>query len=231
MQHTEQVRLLERVPAGKLLDRLSQISQKSPKGLKLFNYYKEVPLSSTLELLYIFGDTLACRATPTQTNAIKNGRYSIIRSDQLEHDVYATAEYSQDTDEIILSDFAFVELLSEKRDSMRVKIGGLFQITVEAGADSFTARLVDLSLGGCALMIPDRELLQNFSYFHLNINFNLDGSPEPHRLRVLARLLRVENEQAPFRCILLFEHDLRSEDLVGRYIAQRQTEIIRELKS
>ena len=181
-------------------------------------------------MLYLFGDTLICRSNPTQTRALKVSHYTIIRSSKLEHDVYANAAYDAETDEITLSEFSYVELLPDRRNTLRVKIGGLFQVPVEAGTTTFTAKLKDLSLGGCALEVPDKALLGNFTYFYLNLSFPLQNQPVPQKLRVMARLLRYESNDKPCRCILLFEHDRRSEDLIGRYIAQRQAEIIRELK-
>ena len=230
MQYEEQLRLLDQGVPGEILEQLLNIGQDSANRLQLFNYYKEVPISSTSELLYVFGDTLTCRSNETQSRAIKASRYTIIRSPKLPHDVYAGAVFNADTNEIILSDFSYVEVLPDRRNTLRVKIGGLFQVQVEAGPDQFTAKLKDLSLGGCALEIPDKALLKTYTYFHLNFAFQLKNRPEPQKLRVLARLLRFESEGKPCRCILLFEHDRRSEDLVGTYIAQRQTEIIRELK-
>jgi len=101
---------------------------------------------------------------------------------------------------------------------------------MEAGTTSFMAKLKDLSLGGCALEVPDKALMGTFTYFYLTFSFDLKSPAEPQKLRIMPRLLRFEGSEKPCRCILLFEHDRRSEDLVGRYIAQRQAEIIRELK-
>jgi len=101
---------------------------------------------------------------------------------------------------------------------------------VEAGTATFTVKLKDLSLGGCAVEVPDKALLGAFTFFYLNFTFDLKNRHEPQKLRIMARLLRFESDDKPCRCILLFEHDRRSEDLIGMYIAQRQTEIIKELK-
>jgi len=230
MQYEDQLRLLERGEPGEILDLLSRLSQTKPHDLVFFNYYKEVPISSSAEVLYLFDDTLVCRSNPTQTRALKACHYTIIRSPRLVHDVYASATYDAETDEITLSEFSYVELLPDRRNTLRVKIGGLFQVPVEAGTTTFTAKLKDLSLGGCALEIPDKALLGNFTYFYLNLSFTLQGQSTPQKLRVMVRLLRFESNDRPWRCILLFEHDRRSEDLIGRYVAQRQAEIIRELK-
>lgn len=230
MQYEDQLRLLDRGEPGEILELLLRLSQNPSHDLQLFNYYKEVPISSAFEVLYLFGDTLACRSNPTQTRALKAARYTIIRSGQLSHAIYASTDYCEETDEITLSNFSFAEVLPDRRNTLRVKIGGLFQLVMEAGINSFTAKLKDLSLGGCAIEVPDKELLGSFTYFYLNFSFALKNRPEPQKLRVMARLLRFESDSKPWRCILLFEHDRRSEDLIGMYIAQRQAEIIRELK-
>lgn len=230
MQFEEQLRLLDRGAPGEILAKLLSISEAKGSGLQFFNYYKEVPIAAAVEVLYLFGDSLVCRSNQTQSRAIKASRYTIIRSSQLPHDIYAKAEYCAESDEITLSEFSFVEVLPDRRNALRVKIGGLFQITVEAGPDAFIAKLKDLSLGGCALEVTDKALLGNYTYFYLSFIFQLSNRSEPLKLRLMARLLRFESESGPCRCIMLFEHDLRSEDLIGRYIAQRQVEILRELK-
>ncbi len=230
MQYEEQLRLLERVEPQMILDRLMKVSQQGGGKLQFFNYYKEVPISAPAELLYVFGDTLACRTSETQSRAIKDCRYTILRSARLENKIYANAVYNEETDEIVLSDFALVDVMPDRRDALRVKISGFFEVEIEAGEDRFKARLTDLSLGGCAISVKDKALFGNFTYFYLNLSLSLENQSPPHDLRVMARLLRFENDTPPYRSILVFEHDRRSEDLIGRFVAQRQGEIIRELK-
>ena len=213
MQYEDQLRLLDRGVPGEILALLLKLSQNPSHDLKFFNYYKEVPISTATDVLYLFGDTLVCRSNPTQTRAIKASHYTIIRSGLLSHDVYASAEYCAETDEITLSDFSYVDVLPDRRNALRVKIGGLFQVPVDAGTSTFTAKLKDLSLGGCALEVPDKSLLGTFTYFYLNLTFDLKNRPEPQKLRIMARLLRFESDDKPCRCIMLFEHDRRK---IGR---------------
>lgn len=230
LQYEDQLRLLDRGKPGEILDLLLKFSQNGAYALHFFNYYKEVPISSAAEVLYVFGDSLVCRSNPTQTRALKTSHYTIIRIEQLSHAIYASTDYCEETDEIILSDFSYVDVLPDRRNTLRVKIGGLFLVQMEAGNSTFTAKLKDLSLGGCAVEVSDKALLGTFTYFYLNFSFDLKNRSEPQKLRVMARLLRFEGDSKPWRCIMLFEHDRRSEDLIGMYIAQRQAEIIRELK-
>lgn len=230
MQYEEQLRLLDRGEPGEILQQLLAVSQAGADTLQLFNYYKEVPIASTAQVLYLFGDSLVCRSNQCQSRALRASRYTIIRGEDLPHDVYASADYCEDADEITLSDFSYVEVLPDRRSSLRVKIGGLFLVEVEAGPARFRAKLKDLSLGGCALEVADKGQLGSYTYFYLNFSFPLQGRQETSSVRVLSRLLRFESAAAPCRCIMLFEHDRRSEDLVGMFVAQRQAEIIRELK-
>lgn len=230
VEFEDRLRLLEQPDQEMILDKLSNIAAQPGARLQFFNYYKEVPVLSKAEILYAFGETIVCKASETQVIAIKNSGYTIIRSPQMEHDLYADAEANTDTGEIVLSNFCYIEVLANSRESMRVKVGGLFRVVVEAGADSFDAKLRDISLGGALLEFASRELLGKFSYFYINFVFHLNNRPEPLELRVMARFLRFVNEGTPVKAIFLFEHDRRSEDQIGMFIAQRQAEILGELK-
>ncbi len=229
-QHEDYLRLTGRGEPGEIVNLLLQLSQQPRPDVQFFNYYKEVPVAAPAEFLYVFDDTLACRTSDLQSRAIVNSRYTVLRSPQLPQDIYATAIFNEGANEVVLSEFAYVEVLPDRRTTLRVKIGGLFMVTVEAGPNSFSAKLKDLSLGGCALEIPDKTLLGKFAYFYINISFDLKSRPQPLKLRIMARFLRFEGEEPPLRGIFLFEQDKRGEDLIGMYIAQRQAEIIKELK-
>ncbi len=231
-QYENQLHLLTMADSAEILALLVRLSQRpKPPRFLLHNYYKEVPVSANAEVLYLFDDSLCCRTSEIQSRAVELSRHTILKCTDLPHDVYAEASYHPESREIVLSGFSYVEVLPERRSSIRVKIGGLLYVEVEAGADRFRAKLKDLSLGGCALEVPDKALLGSFTYFYLNLSLNLANRPEPVALRIMARLHRFESEGTPCRCIFLFELDRGSEDLVGMYIAQRQGEIIRELKA
>jgi len=230
-QYENQLHLLTTAGSDEILTLLVGLSQwPKPPRFQLYNYYKEVPVAASAEILYLFEDSLCCRTNETQTRAIEISRHTILKCPDLPHDVYAQARYNPDSHEIFLSAFSYVEVLPERRNSIRVKIGGLLFVEVEAGPDRFRAKLKDLALGGCALEVSDKALLGSFTYFYLNFTLSLANRPAPVTLRVLSRLLRFETEDSPYRCIFLFELDRGSEDLIGMFIAQRQGEIIRELK-
>lgn len=231
LQYEDQLRLLDLEEQENILEALLSLTQISPPPLiTFFNYYKEVPISSSAEILYVFDNTLHCRTNATQSRAIELCQFVVIKSAKLKHDIYASASFSPETNEVLLSQFSYVEVLPDRRSSVRVRVAGLVPVIVEAGYDKFQGKLRDLSLNGCLIEIPDRALLGNYRFFQLNLAFEIKTRNEIQKARVMARLLRFENNDNPAKCIFLFEHDKRSEDLVSMYITQRQTEIIRELK-
>lgn len=219
----EHFRLLEHDREGAILKELLRLLRQHPlPDVQLLNYYKEVPVFSPARIVYLFGDTLICHAGEAQARAIGFSKETVIRAAPLKHDVYASAHFDPVTREVTLSDFCYVEVLSERRAAIRVRMQAPPEVVIEAGPGRFTGRMLDLSLHGCAIEIADRKLLGSFTYFYLNLE-------TPFKARLLSRLMRVEGDTRRLRCVFLFEHDRRSEDQVGRLIAQRQAEIIREL--
>ncbi|MHB8057337.1 MAG: PilZ domain-containing protein [Desulfuromonadaceae bacterium] len=197
--------------------------------VQLLNYYKEVPVSAPAKLFNRPEGSLVCRTSEVQARVIEFREYTIIKGSPFQHHVYAQALYDKDTGEIALSDLHYVDVHSNRRRSVRVRMQVPPVIELEAGATKFNGRMLDLSLDGCAVNIPDRNLLENFSFFHLTITTPLKPNQTPGTTRLLAKLARVYQYNKLFRCIFLFEHDKSSEDQIGMLIARRQTEIIREL--
>ena len=75
MQYEEQLRLLERGAPGEIQELLIRLGQQSGNQLRFFNYYKEVPISSNAELLYVFGETLAFRMRNVTIAGIDNAAF------------------------------------------------------------------------------------------------------------------------------------------------------------
>ncbi len=199
--------------------------------VQFLNYYKEVPVSAVATILTVDENKLVCRTSEVQARAIEFSGYTIIEGVPFPHHVYANAHYDADTGEITLSGFNYADVHSNRRTSVRVRMQVPPVIGVEAGATKFNGRMMDLSLTSCAVTIPDRKLLESFSFFYLTITMPFPTNQTPVMTRVMAKLTQVHQQNRLFRCIFLFEHDKSSEDRIGALIARRQTEIIRELSS
>jgi len=214
-----------------VLDELRRLQEaKQLTELKLLNYYKEVPISSVARSFRFVGDALVCRTNETQARAIEFTKHAIVKSKDLTHHIYASAHYSADTREVTLSDFSYVDVLPEHRESVRVRMHIPIAVLIESGLDQFKGRLIDLSLDGCAVDVAQCELQGSKVCVYLNIETHLKERRHTVRVRVMARFLKAEHHHKVSRCVFLFMHDKGSEDLIGKIIALRQGEIIRELR-
>lgn len=216
---------------GEIIDKLLRLHKIKPlQELQLLNFYKEVPISAPARSIRFADNTIFCRTNDTQSRAIDFSRGSIIKTPHLQHDIYASASYCPETREVALSDLLPAEVPSDNRSSIRVRMHVPMKVLIEAGTNKINGRMLDLSLGGCAVDIADGELLGNLKYMNINIDIPASTGREPHKLRVMVKLGKVFQHKKLCSCIFIFEHNKISEDQIGKLITQRQLEIIRELK-
>lgn len=232
LQFADQLQRLESGSSGEILELLQRCAQAVPPELPtLHNFYQEVPVAAEAVIVAVADETLVCRTTPAQSRAIAAEKHTIIRSAALPHAVHAVARYDAEADQVVLCDFSYVEVLPDRRGTVRVRVPGLCQVEIEAGPGRLTGRMKSISLSGCAVDVAERDKLGTFRYFFVSGILELKGGGSMRIERVQCRLIRIEEGQFGMsRCIMVFEHDLRSEDSVGRYVAQRQAEVIRELR-
>lgn len=231
MDHNQYYRHIEDDCEDNILNELLGIINITPiPAVTFLNFYKEVVIESPATITYVFDDSLSCKTTEAQSRAIAYCNNTIIRSASLRHAVFANAHFQPDTKEIIISDLSYVDVFPEQRSSVRVKMDSQFSVIIEAGPSQFRGRLRELSLHGCAVDIPDSQLLENYKYFYLNMEMPFKTFKGTNKARIMARLIRGDQNERNYRCIFMFEHDNTTEDQIGMLLAQRQTEIIRELK-
>lgn len=197
--------------------------------LQLLNYYKEVPLSAIAKDLRFCDNVLFCRTSETQARVIEFTNHTIIKSRQLQQPISASAQYNTDTREVALFGFSYVDVPSERRESIRVRMHIPISVLIESGTRQFKGRLIDLSLDGCAIDIANHELQDIKACSYLTIDTSLKTNQEKINVRVMGRLLKADLHNRLSRCIYLFMHDKGSEGPIGKLIALRQGEIIREL--
>jgi len=197
---------------------------------QLLNYYKEVPISGPANSIRFEDNKIFCRTNETQSRAIYLSRDTVISFTSLPHDIHAAAHYNTETTEVTLSNLSLVDVLANRRESIRVRMHIPHSVTIEVGPHKINGRLQDLSLVGCAINIADGERLGNFVYMHIQLDVPLKTGLEPVGLRIAANLTKVFQDNKLYTCIFLFDHNKSSEAQIGKIVAMRQMEIIRELK-
>lgn len=223
---------LEHAGDGTAADDLLALARLTlPHEVTLTNYYKELPVYAPARVLDATGDTLVCRTSGTQSRVISFSGHTIITGEPFRHHVYADALHDQDSGTVVLSGLRYVEVQSNRRAAIRVRMQVPPPVCIEAGGTRINGRLVDLSLDGCAITIADPALLKSYSFFHLTIDMPSQARKAQAVPRVMARLIKAHRHTGPVRCVFQFAHDRNSEDQISMIVVRRQTEIIRELTS
>lgn len=213
-----------------IIDKLLSLHATKPfRSAQLLNYYKEVPISGAAHDIRFEDNRIFCRTNDIQSRVISLTRETILNFTSLPHYIHATADYCAESREVALSGFSLVDVLSHHRGSIRVRMHVPHSVVIESGHNKINGRLHDISLAGCAINIADSEQLDK-SYVQIQINVPLKTGLAPVQVRVAAKLIRTVKDNNICSCVFVFEHSKSSEDQIGKIVAMRQMDIIRELK-
>lgn len=204
---------------------------RSPVGVRLVNYYKGVPLSYPATVVEVSQGALEVDVHQQQAVALERFRYAFIKCDHFDCAILAEAHnVNMRTLAATLRNFSFVEIMAEKRRTLRLELQAETDAEIRADGVLTTGKLVDISLEGLSIradrscrlaageevglkvMVPD--LLQNTL------------TPVANRAR---HVVTTREDGWPV-CRFALESEPTSEATISRYIFQRQVEIIRELK-
>lgn len=218
--------------SGEIIAKLLQLHTTDQlHELTLLNIYKEVPISAAARAIRFADNAICCQTNETQARAIEYIKETIIKNPHLQHDLHASACYCPETREVALSDFSYIEMLTDKRSSIRVRMHIPMKVLIEAGTNKIPGRMLDLSLAACAVDLANGGLLGNLKYVHINLAMPpARAGMEAGKLRVMARLTKTFQKERLLSCVFHFEHSKSSEEQIGKLVAMRQMEIIRELK-
>lgn len=197
--------------------------------LTLLNYYHEVPVSYGATILGIEKDALELSVHEHQAMVIKNDGSTLIKSRHFPSNlgVHCYAAYvNVQKKTVILHNFAYAQIRAERRDAVRVKIDRPMTVAFSCAEVKSTGTLVDISGNGLSVQFPDFPQLS--SEQTVQLSFDLLGNPiSVHGAFVRAIADGPEGHICSFRVT----PDSRSDTIIGRFIYQRQIEIIQDLKS
>ncbi|MBJ6726033.1 PilZ domain-containing protein [Geomesophilobacter sediminis] len=211
----EIVEILAKMKAGKI-----------PNDLRFLNYFKEIPVSYGADLLTVETDSAEFEVHQVQAVVMSTEKVTVMKSDAFRRDVLANVTYVNiEKSRIVLSRFSYAVVRADRRMSVRVAL------TDDVIKASFTSRngeisgtLNDMSLTGVSISVPS---VPNFSPSEVGI---VTVSLPVGTLTLPATLLKVTDDPEASRVAFQIEPDRDTENLISRFIVQRQVEIIKELK-
>ena len=206
-------------------------SAKDGSKVILTNYYKGLPVAYPATIIGLDRDNLDLDVNPQQAVAIESDRYTLIRSKLFPDPIIAHVQYvNVKKHAVSVNKFGFVEVLAEKRGAVRLNLDPPVTATIQLQDQAIDGQLVDISTQGLAVTVD--YFVEVESGTDVSVKFML---PDPVMvkdtlIKVLARLVNIEDSASPYHYKFKTSPERHQEQLISRYIFQRQVDIIRGLK-
>lgn len=206
---------------------LQSMSEKKQR-ISMLNYYMEMPVES--KSLVDFSDN-SWVVTPSETHlkVIMDKRKIIIKKSDGISIVANCQGIDQKSGEVVLDGFRYITLLTDRRDSCRIRLLKPINVALKPEMGTMAGTLQDISIGGCRVHIFMRTLQAgakiavNLKTFDMTTNTILN-------ITLKATVINVNNAKIPVIVNLQFDYDKEMEDSLIYYINQRQIDAMKSIK-
>lgn len=193
--------------------------------LKLVNYYREIPVSYSADVLTVEENSVEFLVHQIQAVAISLEKVAILKSDHFKRPVIATVNYvNVEKSRIVLSGFSYGTVRADRRMSVRVALTEFIRVTFRTEEASASGRLFDMSLTGISIGVDSDPDIALSERGELTVGLPSGSLSFP------ASLLKVVPTGTGTRLVFEVELDRASEVGISQFIFKRQVEIIKELK-
>ncbi|MBJ6726475.1 PilZ domain-containing protein [Geomesophilobacter sediminis] len=201
-------------------------NKKLSNDLTLLNYFKEIPINFPAQVDFVDRDLAELTVHPSQAVAMIDQKMTFLKSSHLPHDVVAKVQKVRpEAKQAVVSRFSYAQIRSERRESVRVKVVGDHDVFFRGDSFSFGGRLRDISLSGLSFVTA--ECPEVDEEIEGEASIAVSGS----LVDVPAKLLRVLEDDDGKKYILRLNPTTRIENIIGQFIFQQQSEIIKELRT
>ncbi|GFO58693.1 pilus protein PilZ [Geomonas silvestris] len=193
--------------------------------LKLVNYYREIPVSYSADVLTVEETSVEFLVHQIQAVAISLEKVTVLKSDHFKRPVIATVNYVNiEKSRIVLSGFSYATIRADRRMSVRVALIELIRVTFRTEETSTSGHLLDISLTGVSIQVDQDPGIELSEQGELTVGLPAGSIAFP------ASLLKVVPMTSGTRLVFEVELDRASEVSISQFIFKRQVEIIKELK-
>lgn len=199
----------------------------------LLNYYKGVPVSYEASIIDVDREkaTVFFNVHRNQLVVMGMEKQTLIRSSHFRRDMVADINYVRHKKrEVALMNFIYVDILSDKRNFVRVEVDETVDMKVYFDNRVVTGTCIDLSLKSIAAFIDGGEELFANAPDLVRISADLASENFSQRVEVDAKVFKVSKENGRWKAIFELYPDKRTELLISQYLIQKQIELVRELK-
>lgn len=196
--------------------------------LKLLNYYDEVPVCYGSTITSVEIDCIELAVHEHQALVMKHDKSTLIKSKHFHNEfgVHCYATYvnvSKKT--VILHNFTYAQIRAERREAVRVKVHGTLPVKFSYDNVNMEGSIVNISGNGISI-ISNLAPATNSGQSGFLV-FTIAGTS----LAVPASFIRSfpnGNEGHIYK--FQMTPDRKSDSIIGKFIYQRQVEIVQELK-
>jgi hypothetical protein len=210
---------------------LEKCITKEGAKVNLTNYYRGLPVTYPAVILGVEQGNVDLDVNPQQAIAIASDHYTLIRSKFFPDPIVAHVQYVNIKKHMVsLNKLCFVEVLAEKRAAVRLNLDPPVRATIQHVDQGIAGNLVDISTQGIAITVDNFATLEIGA--EMPVKFMLPDSVllKQTLIKVSATLIDIAGSAAPYRYRFRISPEKHQEQLISRYIFQRQVEIIRGLK-
>lgn len=208
------------------------IRQRSLVRLSLVNYYRGVPICYHATAVEMDRGTLELDIHRHQAVALADNGQTFIKCDDFPSPMLALVQnVNVRKMAASLRNFVFVEIMAERRSALRLELDPQLEARVRLGATVIPARVLDISLGGVCLQLPEPWYAEGAEVL---LQLAVPDPLQKGSTLVEAEALHVgtfdRDGSGGDLCRFSMRMDHLSERAISRFMFQRQVEIIREIK-
>lgn len=210
---------------------VSTLAALKGQNVKLINYYKGIPLAYQASVVSVTRGVVDLDVPEVQAYTVEQARSTFIRSPKFKHDLFAKAQYvNVKKKAVTLSSFAYVEIMAERRNFVRVQVEPQPLVALEASQGATEGALFDISLSGFSVEIDHFYPLEPRTEAQAHFSLREPDSGKLLTIKLPAVLVSVDGDKSPYHYRFSFDPDKMLEQRISHYIFQRQIEIIRQVK-
>lgn len=206
----------------------SMLEGRIKSDITLLNYCNEVPVCYSTTIKAVDNDSVELAVHEHQALIMKQNNSTLVKSKHFDRGlgVHCYAAYvNVPKKTVILHNFAYAQIKADRREAVRVQVHGALPVQFFYENSVIVGHLVDISASGVSILassLPPATLEGSGL-----LSFTLLETP----LSVPATFVRVKtgsNDQHV--CIFTITPDRISDSVIGKFIYQRQVEIVLALK-
>ena len=203
------------------------------RTINLSNVYKEIPISNIGKIVEVRGSSVVISTNELQLSAIRAcGETFIGLKHFAKSFLCRPTEYDLHDLTVTLNGFSFAHLYNYLRETVRVRLSRPMNVVLRRDKNVFSGTILDISLGGCGMNVLTTYGFDGAPDGGLKLKLKLvdPATFQMVEADVPCAVIRVDQTDRPFKVALKFVHDKHTEEVVSRFIQQRQVEILKEIR-